>query len=236
MTEHFVIVGCGGTGYALAEPLLRLLLPQPDVELWLVDGKPVRSANMARQFGLGDVGRNKAEALADHLRRLKPPATGPHIGVVDRYFESGQLAAHDAWYGAEHLTVFCCVDSNAARMDIEPLIARRRDVTYLDGGNEEWDGQVVLYRRRRGKALDPLPSEINPELLNNDGRLASRIPCDERAAASPQFVVANMGSAWSMLGLWLAARNAPTDPPNYAMFDSRIPAVRSSRRSALKDA
>lgn len=233
----YVIVGCGGTGYALAEPLLRMLMPLPEVDLWLVDGKDVRSANMARQYGLRDVGRNKAEALADHLNRLKPAGSGPRVTAIGRFFESSSLHAHDEWFGAEDLTLFCCVDSNAARVDIERLIVRRRDVVYLDAGNEEWDGQAVLYQRRRGRALGPLPSEINPELLANDGRLASQIPCDELAIASPQLVVANMGAAWTMLGLWVAHTRAFSgEPPNYAAFDVRIPSVRASRRSALKDA
>ena len=239
MQETFVVLGCGGTGYALAEPLLRLLLPRAGAELWLADGKAVRSANMHRQFGLTDVGLNKAEALARHVRRLLPAGAGPVVRAVPQYFESGTLTAHREWFDAPRLTVFGCIDNNAARVDVEQLLTRRRDVVYLDGGNEEWHGQATLYRRSRGRALDPLPSEINPELLAHDGRLASRIPCDETTAASPQFVLANMGSAWCMLSLWLALCSADpvrADAHNYASFDSRLPIVKASRRPALRDA
>src|SRR5438270_1019183 len=62
-----VLVGCGGTGGFVAESLCRLLIGR-EAALYLVDPDRVETVNVARQsFDLGDVGRFKAEALADRL-------------------------------------------------------------------------------------------------------------------------------------------------------------------------
>src|SRR3981081_3327534 len=62
-----VLVGCGGTGGFVAESLCRLLIGR-NAALYLVDPDRVEAVNVARQaFDVGDVGRFKAEVLADRL-------------------------------------------------------------------------------------------------------------------------------------------------------------------------
>src|SRR5437868_13705250 len=62
-----VLVGCGGTGGFVAESLCRLLIGR-NAALYLVDPDRVEAVNVARQsFDLADVGRFKAEVLADRL-------------------------------------------------------------------------------------------------------------------------------------------------------------------------
>src|SRR5919199_1966851 len=64
-----VLVGCGGTGGFLADALGRLLLGR-DARLFLVDLDRVEPHNLGRQaFDRRDVGRFKAEALAERLAR-----------------------------------------------------------------------------------------------------------------------------------------------------------------------
>lgn len=235
----YVIIGCGGTGYSLAEPLLRMIMPQKKANLWLIDGKTVRSQNMMRQFGLSDVGINKAVALKNHISRiLDPKTTGIKITAIPHYLEPALIGSHREWLSAEHIAVFCCIDSKAGRVYFEDLLSERRNVVYIDAGNEEWDGQAVFYQKVDGKELYPRPTEINPELLENDNRMPSQIPCDELAVSSPQFAVANMAAALSALMLWTAkihvTDNSVGDKStNYVVFDTRSPCMLPKVRQAL---
>src|SRR5436190_779427 len=62
-----VLIGCGGTGGFLAEAVCRLLIGRPS-RICLVDPDRVEPHNVARQvFDRRDVGRFKAEVLAERL-------------------------------------------------------------------------------------------------------------------------------------------------------------------------
>jgi hypothetical protein len=64
-----VLVNCGGTGGLVAEALARLMLGRR-ATLFLVDPDRVAQGNLRRQaFQKPDIGRFKAEVLAEHLAR-----------------------------------------------------------------------------------------------------------------------------------------------------------------------
>ena len=63
------VAGCGGLGSNAAVALVRAGVGR----LILVDHDVVEASNLNRQhFFLGDIGRRKVEALADHLRADQP--------------------------------------------------------------------------------------------------------------------------------------------------------------------
>jgi proteasome lid subunit RPN8/RPN11 len=64
------IVGCGGTGSAVAEQLLRLGVGRLD----LIDPDDLSESNVTRVYGsrMEDVGRPKAEVVASHLAHIMP--------------------------------------------------------------------------------------------------------------------------------------------------------------------
>jgi tRNA A37 threonylcarbamoyladenosine dehydratase len=69
---HVVVLGLGGVGSFAAEALARAGVGR----LTLVDGERVEESNVNRQLQAldGELGRFKAEALADRLRRIAPGA------------------------------------------------------------------------------------------------------------------------------------------------------------------
>jgi len=69
---HVVVLGLGGVGSFAAEALARAGVGR----LTLVDGERVEESNVNRQLQAldGELGRTKAEALADRLRRVAPAA------------------------------------------------------------------------------------------------------------------------------------------------------------------
>jgi tRNA A37 threonylcarbamoyladenosine dehydratase len=69
---HVVVLGLGGVGSFAAEALARAGVGH----LTLVDGERIEETNVNRQLHAldGDVGRSKADAMADRLRRVAPQA------------------------------------------------------------------------------------------------------------------------------------------------------------------
>lgn len=67
---HVVLVGCGGIG----SPALQYLAAAGIGRLTLIDSDTVEESNLQRQtiFTLADIGRSKAEAAAEWVRRFDP--------------------------------------------------------------------------------------------------------------------------------------------------------------------
>ena len=109
---HIGIVGCGGTGSAVAEQLVRLGARR----LLLVDPDTLSASNVTRVYGStpADAGRPKTSVLADHLRRIAP---GLSCQTLEGSCTSQQVAKSLA--GAD--LIFGCTDDNAGRLVLSRL-------------------------------------------------------------------------------------------------------------------
>ncbi len=101
------IIGCGGTGSAVAEQLVRLgvrrfLLADPDV---------LSLSNVTRVYGSSpaDVGRPKVEITADHIRRIAPESM---CEVMQSMITVSATAKHLSSCDL----IFGCTDDNAGRL------------------------------------------------------------------------------------------------------------------------
>lgn len=104
---HVGVVGCGGTGSAVAEQLTRLGIGR----LTLIDDDEVTAPTPTRGYGMRarDLGRPKAAVLADHLAGI---GLGTDIRPVVAPLHD--TSALDALVHAD--VVFCCVDGHGARL------------------------------------------------------------------------------------------------------------------------
>jgi molybdopterin/thiamine biosynthesis adenylyltransferase len=196
MTSRIVLIGCGGIGSQLAGPLVRYLANRPEPPLLvLVDGDVFEAGNLHRQAcAVGDLGTNKAEALARVAR-----SAGLAVQVVPEYVTEanvGQLVR-------EGDLVLLAVDNHPARALIDRYLASLSDATLISGGNDETDGNVQLVRRRDGTSVDGHLTEIHPEI----GMATEEEPrddgCQVMAAERPQLLVTNLMVASAMLScLW----------------------------------
>jgi molybdopterin/thiamine biosynthesis adenylyltransferase len=197
MTSRIVLIGCGGIGSQLAGPLVRYLAnrPQPPL-LVLVDGDAFEAGNLYRQAcAVGDLGTNKAEALAQVAR----PA-GLAVQVVPEYVTEanvGQIVR-------EGDLVLLAVDNHPARALVDRHVATLSDATLINGGNDETDGNVQLVRRRDGWSVDGHLVEIHPEIGEADGAGApGGDGCAALVAERPQLLATNLMVASAMLScLW----------------------------------
>lgn len=208
-----VLVGLGGTGSFLARHVacLATLLEAVGkvVSVTFIDPDRVERANIPRQnFCEAELGRNKAEALADRYR----DAFGIEIGVIASWFVPAMVTTR--W---DTLTVLIgCVDSASGRRDMGSVLAQNDHyrmppgmprVWYLDLGNGRDVGQVLLGSAGVVSALAPafrlaaipgcslLPSPLlqqpglaEPEHTEGPGRGRS---CAQLLAAHAQSLLIN---------------------------------------------
>ncbi len=165
-----VLVGCGGTGSFLADAVCRLLIGRVAL-VFLVDMDRVEPHNVGRQaFDRREIGRFKAEALAERLARrygreigfsVYPYDRGAHAGI----FAEGAPSALSLLVGA--------VDNAAARRALAATLdghgpyggygGASERVWLLDCGNERNSGQVLL-----GNAMRP--AALRGAFLRGEGR------------------------------------------------------------------
>lgn len=106
------IVGCGGTGSAVAEQLVRLGARH----LLLVDDDTLSASNVTRVYGSTphDVGRLKTQVLADHLLAIAPDLRCETVeGRSSSQSVAKALTAADLLFG--------CTDDNAGRLVLSRL-------------------------------------------------------------------------------------------------------------------
>ncbi len=106
------VVGCGGTGSAIAEQLVRLGARH----LLLVDADTLSASNVTRVYGStpADVGKPKTEVLAAHLHRIAPDLDCELVeGRCTSQGVAKSLAKADLIFG--------CTDDNAGRLVLSRL-------------------------------------------------------------------------------------------------------------------
>jgi molybdopterin/thiamine biosynthesis adenylyltransferase len=198
MAERVVLIGCGGIGSQLAGPLVRYLAsrPEPRPLLVLVDGDAFEAGNLTRQAcAVGDLGTNKAEALARVAR-----FAGLAVQVITEYV----IGANVGHVVREGDLVLLAVDNHPTRALVDRHVATLSDATLISGGNDETDGNVQLVRRRDGWSVDGHLVEIHPEIGEADGTGEPRADgCQALVAEQPQLLATNLMVASAMLScLW----------------------------------
>jgi PRTRC genetic system ThiF family protein len=196
-TVRVAVVGCGGSGSAIAAglPLLHqamLAFGHPGgLHVTLIDGDSVSPTNCVRQpFHAGEVGHPKAQVLATRINtfydlrwRAIPAYLTPHSNL------------------AEFDLVIGCVDTRAARRALSKLVANETSkVTYwLDLGNTSEAGQFILGQPKNCANTGPnrlhTVAELYPEILDarqdkDDGPSCSAVEALQRQAPFVNQVIA----------------------------------------------
>ena len=171
-----LVVGCGGTGSAIAAGLpyvhqAMLASGHPGgLHVTLMDGDTISAANCVRQpFARCEIGLNKAVVLVNRL---------DVFWAVDWEALPANLASN---HSIERTDILIgCVDTRAARALIREATAGDSEVFYwLDLGNNSDSGQFILGERlnqvnRRRRTRLRCVSELYPAIvdrqLDDDGQ------------------------------------------------------------------
>lgn len=194
------VIGAGGIGSWLVDPLCAYLsyAPVASVDLTVIDGDTYEERNRERQ-NFGEIGP-KAEITASRLRgqydRLNVKAKAV-------YLREGNIAAHIK----EGDIVAVCVDNHKVRKLISDRACELQNVTVVSGGNDYYDGNVLVHVRRDGKNVTlPVCNEYHPEMLNpidrnpgDEPRRKKALGCAALLPSEPQLVVTNFAIASVML-------------------------------------
>ncbi|MDP3062999.1 MAG: ThiF family adenylyltransferase [Chloroflexota bacterium] len=204
------LVGCGGTGGFVAEGLCRLFRGTR-ARIILVDGDRVEERNLLRQnFYPEELGRFKAQVLAERLAmRFRMP-----VGyALDPLSSPMEQASGPEWRQMNPGVLVGCVDNALARAAMHHWSERWSLGWWVDVGNGEEFGQVLVGNRPSGKLAGafrqedgictalPRPTDQRPELLlppesrNETERNGTVGNCAEAVAAGEQSPTINLAMA-----------------------------------------
>ena len=200
-TRKIKVIGSGGIGTHLIEPLARYLSYTEDYcEVTVVDGDEFEERNRERQRFTEC--SNKAEGTVSWLKSIFPKI---HFRSVKEYVTDDNIIM----IIREGDTVFLCVDNHSTRKLASERCSELDNVVMISGGNGETDGDVLVYIRKNGKdftqPLTSLPEIAKPD-DKNPGNFTDedRQGCQEEAEANPQLLFTNLDIASSMLGCYYA--------------------------------
>lgn len=203
------VVGCGGIGWHLVEPVARTLntlLSYESTEFFLVDGDTVEAGNMERQYFQKAVGRGKADVLRERLLAMFPSLP---VTAVNFFVNGLNIQVHrDIWL-KPGCTILVAVDNNATRAFLDQTISGMKDTVLIMGGNDETAGQAQMCYRKNGTAW-PRISEFCPEIRMTDGKMPGMGTC--MRTSTLQSALANRGAALCMEILWRNSMLYPAMP------------------------
>lgn len=217
-----VIIGLGGIGTHLAEPLARLLshskAAHAPKRVVLVDGDSYEPQNRQRQRF--DTTNNKAEGTKVLLEKLFRELTfeaKPHFVTPDNIFvliRDGDV-------------VFLAVDNHATRKAVSEHVSTLKNVLLISGGNELFDGNVQIYQRKEGKDAKPPLTWRHPEIENPKDRNPGDLNCGEiLEAGGTQILATNLMVASLMLNIFTLWIEEEPIPYHEIYFDIKTGNVR----------
>lgn len=212
--KRCVIVGVGGVGTHLDEPLCRYLAATYPgaAEVVLADGDVFEPKNRSRQNfdqRLADELYNKADTRATELA-----AKFPEIVVTP--FPAFVNSANAASVVREGDVVFVAVDNHTSRKLLDEHASTLRNVTLISGGNDYHDGNAQVHQRRDGVDVTAPITYAHPEIAYPEphDKHPDDMSCEDKArAGSPQLIFANLKVASLMLdGFWTAEEKGRGGP------------------------
>lgn len=176
---ELLVIGAGGNGSKLMLGLSHLhhaltALGYPGLHVTLADGETISPSNIVRQaYYPADVGCNKAITLVNRINL----ACGTRWRAEPKHFGAADIMHHPAQI------VISCVDTRAARAEIHHGATQGGVVYWLDLGNSDHTGQLVLgcplnHWNRRTRERLRTAAELFPELID------THLPDDDTPSCS----------------------------------------------------
>lgn len=197
-----VLVGCGGTGSAIATGLAHLhqamlAFGHPyGLHVTLVDGDRISRVNCVRQpFSQNEIGLYKADVLATRINLFWGLAWESDIRFLDHRWESPHNPD----------IIISCVDTRKARKLITETSAYKAAHYWLDLGNNAETGQFVLGQprtREEGEVRLPTVADLFPEIIDPELDAKDKLPsCSALEALESQSPFVNQTLAYQALAM-----------------------------------
>jgi hypothetical protein len=201
-----VVIGIGGIGGALLQPLASFL-NSLDVHhrLVLVDGDKFEPKNAERQSfqSLGNKAQVKAaetvKLLGESCVTVVPVANYVTPENIGNIIKTGDF-------------VFLCVDNHPTRKLVSEHWETLPDVILFSGGNEGINpphqrgtyGNVQIAVRRNGENVTVPITRYHPEITQTKEKLPHELSCGQLVESTPQILFTNFAVASAMLNAFFA--------------------------------
>lgn len=250
---HFIVVGAGGTGGYLIPNLARMVsIKNKEGEvshnITIVDADLIEDKNLLRQqFVAPDIGKNKAEVMAQRYGR----SFGLTIGYMKKYIEDPEDLVKLMKSSRSTPVIIDAVDNNKTRLVMKEALdiyGADAESLILSSGNEEYAGQVIFtyknkFRVNAATALSGM-SANTPSLFEifptaEIGLLPTELSCAEQAISAPQNIHTNMTAANIIFGYANKLLNFEPIDQLAIFFDTKTqansiyPATQSGMRDLL---
>jgi molybdopterin/thiamine biosynthesis adenylyltransferase len=199
-TRKIKVIGAGGIGSHLLEPLARYLSYTEDyVEITVIDGDKFEERNRERQRF--NACANKAEQVIEPLKQQFPRL---YLRAKPEYLTEDNVIMNIR----EGDVVFLCVDNHATRKLVSDRCQELDNVLLISGGNDYTDGNVIRYVRQNGRDITKSPVALYDKIAKpqdkNPGHFtnADRAGCDREAQTNPQLLFMNLAIASWMLNCY----------------------------------
>jgi molybdopterin/thiamine biosynthesis adenylyltransferase len=198
-TLKIKVIGAGGIGSYLIEPLARYLsYSEKNCEITVIDGDSYEERNRERQR-FSSCGK-KAEHTVHQYKTDFPKI---HFKFKNEYITEDNVISNVR----ENDVVFLCVDNHSTRKTVSDRCAELDNVTLISGGNDYTDGNVVCYIRKNSQDLTKSLTDLHPKIANpedrNPGVTDSRNQgCQVQAQSQPQLLFTNLAIASMMLNCY----------------------------------
>lgn len=196
------VVGCGGTGSAIAAGLPYLHQAMlafghaGGLSVTFIDGDKISRANCVRQpFSVSEIGLYKATVLASRINLF----WGLDWKGSPSYVDQGWSEQPDIVVG--------CVDSRKARYEIMSSFACQSSRYWLDIGNNADSGQYILGQPDSRRAAEnelrlPTVADLFPEIVDPKLDKKDKLPsCSAVEALQRQEPFVNQNLAYQALAM-----------------------------------
>lgn len=209
-----ILIGAGGTGGWLAEPLSRLLAfhDEANPTVTVVDRDRFELTNMDRQASASE-GRNKAAALTDRMVGRAVPMAAYIDGedlqsiIADRDYEEEMTRADGV------VCIILAVDNDFTRGDvIRAMEESPHDYLIVNPGNEYETFMLSVQARVHGHKIGGSLRSRFSQYVDPPLDAPQHRGCKEEEPSAPQLLTANMGAAWAALSAveaWLSDSALP---------------------------
>lgn len=199
--DSTLVIGAGGSGGQLIPSLARLLAYHPNASssVLIADGDSFEAHNQERQLcGAGQIGRNKADVLAEYCRDIGLTQVTSLADFLDRP-AIRRLTQH-----ATCPLVVTTVDNDATRAAVIEVLEKRADSSWLHvttGNADNSDGQSRISTSTHwhgviaGQPVGISPALLFPNIATPSDAIPAHGSCALAAPSAPQLISANALSA-----------------------------------------